>query len=333
MALSTISRILMISLLIVNATSKKCFVQKYVKITELTDVHILTFIKVGNPFDLIIEFKDQDVTYIREWLELTNSRIAQSKVRDGKSNKTMIDLPLVFQEGWSNLHLQVIDRHFNMTLMSEDDNEIQLFELKLEFPILYIHVEGIFTLCKEESPEWLVNPEKVVTVPLQPERMDQKLQVTSSDSATPYLLIPFESSDSKNISINTILTINTRRRRSLIIVEVFLESALVIMYPTSSDPIVLIGVHEGTVELHLDLSISATKDVKCDDSRRTVNVLLISGLFTIGVLLLLLCITIVMLLKVRKVIIAKEVVKFPSICEINRKVVSHSTPEEKPMCM
>lgn len=123
--------------------------QKYVEIKEPADTRILSFIKLDNPLHFIVQFKDQDLTYIRDWLELTNSRGGQAKVRGGTSNKTTHDLPLTIDEGWNKLHLQAVDKHFQLTLLLGEGDEATLLDLMLDHSIYSVHVEGTFSICSE----------------------------------------------------------------------------------------------------------------------------------------------------------------------------------------
>lgn len=70
-----------------------------------------------------------------------------------------------------------------------------------------------------------MNETEKVSVLLQPEHT-QQLQVTGRGDAKPYLVVP--SADLhpvQNISANTILSIETRRRRSVVYVEIFRKGA------------------------------------------------------------------------------------------------------------
>ncbi|XP_050728678.1 uncharacterized protein LOC127004657 isoform X2 [Eriocheir sinensis] len=250
----------------VYGTEGGCLVENYVRITNTADTRILSLIKPDKALTFVVEFENHDMTFWRDWVNLTNSRVTHGKVRDGESSRTTHDLSLVVSEGWNNLRLEAVSASFELTQLLGDGDEATLLDLKLDFPVSYVHVMGTFSLCSEGSPEWKVAEGEVVSVPLQPER-SHTLFVTGRGDAAPYILDSSSSSEpQKNISANTTLTIKTRWRRSLIQVEIFqngTEEALADMKQPLASPTVQMGSRAGILHLRLDPSAPlqpATKD-------------------------------------------------------------------------
>lgn len=253
--------------------------ENYVRITNTADTRILSLIKPDKALTFVVEFENHDMTFWRDWVNLTNSRVTHGKVRDGESSRTTHDLSLVVSVGWNTLRLEAVGASFELTQLLGDGAEATLLDLKLDFPVSYVHVMGTFSLCSEGSPEWKVAEGEVVSVPLQPER-SHTLFVTGRGDAAPYILDSSSSSEpQKNISANTTLTIKTRWRRSLIQVEIFqngTKEALADMKQPLASPTVQMGSRAGILHLRLDRSAPqpqpalpappATKDCHSVDS-------------------------------------------------------------------
>lgn len=254
----TIAAVACILVAAVHGTFAGCLVKKYIEIKEIRDVHILAFIKLDTPLHFIMQFRDQDLSYVRDWLELTNSKIGQAKVRGGSSKKTSHDLPHIFMEGWTKLQLKVNKKHVQLILIVGDVQNGILVDLELEYLVYSVYMEGTFSLCSEYPLEWVVETGEEVYVPLNLHSNRQLLQVTGPSYAKSYMVVPSADTNTLPIDVivNSTLTIKTSWNSSLVTVYVFQGSSekddqALVKAIVSSSPILIIGVRHGSVHIQL----------------------------------------------------------------------------------
>ncbi|KAG0722833.1 hypothetical protein GWK47_043817 [Chionoecetes opilio] len=211
---------------------------------------ILVFISPEHPLQFALKFRDLEYADYRDALDVCNCAATHYKVRGGINSNNRHPLHLMVSEGWNRLRLVADGRHLGLKWIDKKD-EADLLALTLDFPINMGSLEGLFSNCSGNSPEWDVLDGQNATVPLHPLKSEQQLVVTGQASSMPYLI-----TDSEPIPIvtNTTLTVKIQRQNSTSVIRIVQESLELLSVQQSLRPVITVGSKGGNTHLRLNLS-------------------------------------------------------------------------------
>ncbi|CAL4161989.1 unnamed protein product, partial [Meganyctiphanes norvegica] len=126
-------------------------------------LRFLTFIEYQEPFSFSIKFQEQDKDFVYDKLMVSNEGIKMYKIRNGNVNENMTSK---YQNiaGWTWIVVSVIEKQFVMKYWNDT-----ALSYKVDYPVSKLTVQGSnITVCKEQSPTWIIENGKVVKIPLEP---------------------------------------------------------------------------------------------------------------------------------------------------------------------
>lgn len=244
-----------------GSTDGGCIVKDAHDLPTYTNTSILGFLASKQPLRILLKYRDLDDAYDRDVLDLSLSATTHYMVREGNSVHINSPLPLGLYEGWNRLRLLATERNLSMEWISESE-QVTLFSLPLSFTVDRIFLRGIFSICSGDSPEWEVKEGEKVGVPLQPQKNEQHLVVQGPNGSRPYLEQSSESHTTSNVTVNTTLTVKTRRNGSRSTINITQGDQEVLHEKQSLQPMIIVGSLQGNTVVRLDLSDSP-RDESC----------------------------------------------------------------------
>ncbi|XP_063875052.1 uncharacterized protein LOC135108199 isoform X2 [Scylla paramamosain] len=174
-----------------KCNSKDFLVRHSIDVTPPIDQKFFAYITEWHQLVFVSEFVEMKYSQTRDGINLTNSKITHSKVRNGKTTEHPQDLPKSIPEGWNIIILTVAGRSLNVALVLSAGN-VNLLNLTFDHDVKEMYIAGNFSLCPKGSPEWEVPKGKEVTVLLHPEDSvtEQWIEVIAGTSSSPFFRFP-----------------------------------------------------------------------------------------------------------------------------------------------
>lgn len=219
---------------------------------------VLTYITPEQSLNLLVTFKDHNMDERRDVMVFSNGAANHIKVREGhKHSSVNHTFSTKMPEGWVTLRLTASEKCVSLFWV-DGQEEKSLVSLPVDSAPEKLLLNGHFSTCSGDSPEWQVNENEEVTVLLDCQSPEQELEMTGDSSTEAFLKFSERHVD---VPANTTLGIKTLRRDSESTVDVFFKGSAKDSHVTeqlpSSWPAVVIGGRRGSTHLRLKRFVSS----------------------------------------------------------------------------